>query len=305
MTGKHANAKRHLIAKCMILTFLLVSVSTGGPGPYRVFLMGALKNNTDRSGFNDLGVSLSSLLSNCDDFKLIHAPMLIVDSIPGEKILLEARRTKASHILWGSLDRLHHGFNITLKIMEMERGAVAHIQVLVGNDENKEAIAELIRSKLMMWLRRTTMSQLIITTKPSAVCVVLDGKNVGTTPFEGMVQPGTFQLELNKKDYVPVRMPVSFISGNTYQYDLTLSQFVKEPDNGHIIRLLAAATACCGAGIFSHYKYKSAYNRYRDARPPANFDRLYKGATAWRAAEYGFFSLSGAALGVILVKAVF
>jgi hypothetical protein len=186
----------------------------------------------------------------------------------------------------------------------MKQVSESHIAIMTNRNEDRTIIAETLRSKLQLWLQRTTMVQLIVTTRPAAASVLLDGKAMGATPFEGMVQPGTYRLELKKKLFLPIRMPVSFISGNTYQYDFSLNEQVKKTDKRSIVRWLAISVACLGAGGIAHWQYEGARERYRQAVPPADFDKLYNRAVALNVGRGVLFGAGGVSLGVMVFEVV-
>jgi hypothetical protein len=120
-----------------------------------------------------------------------------------------------------------------------------------------------------------------------------------------MVQPGTYRLELKKRPFLPVRIPVSFISGNTYQYDFSLGEKVKKTDKRSIVRWLGISVACLGAGGVAHWQYEHARERYQEAVPPADLDRLYYRTVALNVGRSILFGAAGATLGVMVFKVVF
>jgi hypothetical protein len=128
---------------------------------------------------------------------------------------------------------------------------------------------------------------------------------MGSTPFEGMVQPGTYRLELKKRPFIPIQIPVSFISGNTYQYDFSLNEKVKKTDKRSTIRWLGISVACLGTGGVAHWQYERARERYKEAVPPDDFDRLHNRAVALNVGRSVLFGAAGAALGVMVFQVVF
>ena len=63
--------------------------------------------------------------------------------------------------------------------------------------------------------------------------------------------------------------------------------------------------ACLGAGGVAHWQYERALERYRDAVPPADFDRLYNRAVALNNSRSVLFGAGGATLGVTIFRVVF
>lgn len=286
---------------------MIVTIYSNGKAlPEMVLLLGNISNKTTVIEYDTLSNTLSELLTQSPSFpKTVLDRMIQVDSFPNEDALIKAQSLSASFILWGSIESYEYGSSVTLKIMDMAQASVAHIQIMIKGNEDGITIAEMIRSKLLLWLRRTTMVQLIITTTPDPADVLLDNKEIGITPFEGMVQPGTYKLELLKKSYTPVRIPVSFISGNTYQYDFSLSTTEKKKDVRSVVKWLSVPVTFLGAGVISHWQTERAIKKYRNAKPPEDFDHLYDVANAWNVSRDVSFAVAGISLGVIVIKAVF
>lgn len=271
-------------------------------------VLGSIDNKTSRNEYDNINTSLNRILDGYPLFpETILDTMLSIDSMPDESVILEARNLDASYILWGRIDSSEYGFSINLKVFDMFQASTAHIGILIKGSEKKNDVAEIIRSKLLMWLRRITMAQLIISTTPSAAIILLNDKEIGTTPFEGMVQPGTFSLGLVKKTFSPIKMPVSFICGNTYQYDFKLenSDTVAIKDKRSVIGLLTASMLCAGAGGAAHFFQERAIKQYRNALPPADFDRLYHKAVAWNAGRNTLWAAAGVSLCGMLLKVIF
>lgn len=291
---------------CIIISFASRTCYSDDNLPRQILLLGSILNRTDIKKCDTLDIELNRLISGNSSFpEIVFKPEIIVDSFPDENTLLTARDLNASYILWGTIDNSAYGFNVTLKILEMSLASVAHIQIFANKDENMVTISEMLLSKLLLWLRRTTMIQLIITTDPKPVDVILDGKEIGTTPFESMIQPGTYKLELHKKNYHPIRIPVSFISGNTYQYDFSLSPIDKNINKRSQIKWLSIPLTFLGAGIIANLQKANVYEKYHSAKPPADFDNLYRKANNWNICRNIMFSAAGLSFSVIVIKVIF
>jgi len=279
-------------------TFLLYTIFStyGQANKKNVMVLGVISNKTIKSDYEKLNILLYKALEN-HPFSpdVILDSLFYFDSVPDESAIIRARNLNALYILWGSIDSSDSGLSITLKIFDMSQATTSHIGLMINGNEKKEEITNILRSKLLMWLRRTTMVHLIISTIPENATVLLDDKEIGFTPFEGMVQPGTFSLELTKKPFSPIKIPVSFISGNTYQYDIILgkSDSVNIKDKRAVIRLLAMSLLCTGAGCGCHYFQDRSMRKYRTALPPSDFNTLYRRAVTWNIARNTLFTAAG------------
>jgi hypothetical protein len=289
----------------VFLLFASLTVS-GQTHSEQVLLIGTIQNRTGNPGYDGIHLTLHKLLADLPRFpRTVLDTQVRIDSFPDEPSFLRARSINASYILWGRIVNSHPGPGISLHILDMKQASVSHITMMIDRDDNRGRVAETVRSKLQLWLRRTTMIQLIITTRPAAVTVLLDGKTMGSTPYEGMVQPGTYRLELKKSPFLPVRMPVSFISGNTYQYDFSLNQKMRKTDRRSVVRWLGISLACLGAGGIAHWQYDRAREQYLEAVPPADFNRLHNRAVALNIGRSVLFSAGGTALGVMIFRVIF
>ncbi len=292
--------------RCVFIFLFIIVSSYGQNSPETAILIGCIHNKTASAGYNGVHCALNKLLAGLPQFpRTIIDTTLQVDSFPGEASLLKARGLNASYMLWGEVDSTEPGLGIALHILDMKQGSVSHIRIMINPNENGTAIAEMVRSKLQFWLQRSTMVQLIITTHPSVARISLDSKHVGSTPFEGMVQPGTYRLEMTKKAHAPVHFPVSFISGHTYQYDFTLNTIEKKTDKRSIIKWLGISVACLSGGIVAHFQRDHAQARYREAAPPADFDRLHNNAVAWEIGRDVLFIAAAAALCGMVIQVGF
>lgn len=272
-----------------------------------VFVLGSINNKTMKSEYDKLNIALYRSLNDHPLFpQTILDTMLLIDSVPDEFSILSSRDADASFILWGEVDTSEYGFNVTLKIFDMYQASTAHIGMMLQGNEKKDEIAQILQSKLLMWLRRTTMVQLIISTTPGSATVFLDSKEIGTTPFEGMVQPGTFSLELTKRSFSPIKMPVSLISGNTYQYDFTLGKndSGNYKDKRSVKRLITVSLLCAGAGAGAHYFQQRSMREYRAALPPSEFNRLYRKAVIWNIGRNTLLTAAGVAMSGMILKVV-
>ena len=271
-----------------------------------VLMIGCLRNETANAEYDNIHCTLQGLLADLPRFpRTLLDTTITVDSFPDEASLLKARNVNADYVLWGLVDSFEPGIGISLHILDMAQASVSHITIMINRNDDGKTVAETIRSKLLLWLQRTTMVQLIVTTSPAAASVLLDGKPLGSTPFEGMVQPGTYRLELKRKPFLPILLPVSFISGNTYQYDFALNTDEKKTDRVSVVKWLGISVVCLGAGGGAHWQYGRARERYRAAVPPADFDRLYHRAVAWEVGRDLLFAAAGAALTGMIFKVVF
>lgn len=290
----------------IFLLFTLFSIY-GQSNKETVLVLGVISNKTTKSEYDKLNLVLHKTLESHPLFPVtILDPLFLVDTVPDESAIIRARNLDALYILWGSIDTSEYGLSITLKIFDMSQASTAHIGMVINGDEKKEEIADILRSKLLMWLRRTTMVHLIISTTPGAATVLLDNKEIGFTPFEGMVQPGTFSLELTKRPFSPIKIPVSLISGNTYQYDITLGK----SDSAHIkgkqtvIRLLTVSLLCAGAGFGCHYFQELSMREYRTALPPSDFNHLYHRAVSWNIARNTLLATAGVTICGMIFKMI-
>jgi hypothetical protein len=289
--------------------FLLgvVIASIDGQTPSQpMVLLGSILNKTASAKYSGIHSALRLLLADLPQFsRTIVDTTLSADSFPNEASLMKARGLNTAYMLWGVVDSAESGLGISLKILDMKQGSVSHIRIMITQNENAHAIAEMVLSKLKLWLQRSTMVQLIVTTHPTAAGISLDGKHVGSTPFEGMVQPGTYHLKMTKKAQAPIQFPVSFISGNTYQYDFTMSSLERKTDHRPVLKWLAVSVACLGAGIVANIERDHAQARYREATPPADFDRLHNNTVAWEVGRDVLFAAAGAALCVMVIQVGF
>ncbi|MFW5960288.1 MAG: PEGA domain-containing protein, partial [Chitinivibrionales bacterium] len=238
--------------------------------------------------------------------KVIHSDTTSVDSFPAEGIIIKAKEHSASHILWGEVDSSEYGVAVELGILKMEDGSVSRINVFLKDGEGRKEVVEILESKLIHWYQRSSMVQLIITTSPPGADIYLDTENIGESPYESMIQPGTYELKLEKQGYVLQKIPVSFINGNTYQYDFTISKLNSRDDNRKtFIKFMSISAVCAGLGAVAYIQRNRAYKEYQEAEPPADFDGLYTKAAAWNAAGSVMFVGSGISISVLVLKLVF
>ncbi|MBN1576898.1 MAG: PEGA domain-containing protein [Chitinispirillaceae bacterium] len=306
MPMRHHHALFRPYRRSMILLVMASLSVSGQMRPEAILLLGCIRNETTHREYDGIHTALNRLLADLSQFpRTILDTAVRVDSFPDEASLFRARDMNAAYMMWGVVDSSESGPGITIDILNMGQGTVSHIRISINWNESGDAVAETVRSKLQLWLQRTTMVQLIVTTRPPAAAVLLDDASIGETPFEGMLHPGTYRLELKKKPFLPMHIPVSFISGNTYQYDFALSTDEKKTDKRSVVGWLSLSVACLGAGGGAHWQYDRARERYREAIPPADFDRLYNRAIVWEIGRDILFAAAGAALGVMMVRVVF
>ncbi len=272
-----------------------------------VLLLCRVENRTVNGEYGEIHQALGELLSGIAGFPRIVLDTTIgIDSFPEEGDLFKARQLNVSYMIWGDVDTGDPGPGISLGILDMDQGKVSHIRTTIEWKDDRSFVAEMIRSKLLLWFQRTTMAQLIVATRPSGASVLIDGSPVGESPFEGMVHPGTYNLELTRKGYPGIRMPVSFVSGNTYQYDMALGTMGRKFGRRPVFVWLGISAALLGAGGIAHFQHVRAYSRYHDATPPdADFSKLYRKAAAWNAGRYGLIAAGGAGVCMTFVMAVF
>lgn len=272
-----------------------------------VVVLGKIKNNTAKKEYDDLNITFNRTIENYHLFQeAILDTTLLIDSVPDESSILRARNLNALLILWGSVDTSESGLSITLKLFDMSQASIDKIGMMIRGNEKNEDIADILCSKLLLMLRRTTMAHLIISTTPEAAIVILDKKKLGFTPFEGMVQPGTFSLELTKKSFSTIKIPVSFINGNTYQYDITLgkSDSAYTKDKRTVIRFLTVSLLCTGAGFGAHYFQECSMRKYRTALPPSDFNHLYRSAVCWNIARNTLWATAGLTICGMFIKII-
>ena len=287
---------------CLMAIFL---PSIGQVRAETVMLLGCIRNETVYPQCDGVHYTLHRLMAELPEFpRTVLDTTVRVDSFPDETSLPKGRLVNAAYMLWGLVDSSGSGPVISLHILDMVQASVSHIMIMFNRTDDGTVIAETVRSKLLLWLQRTTMVQLIVTTSPAAASVLLDDRALGATPFEGMVQPGTYRLELRNRHFLPIQIPVSFISGNTYQYDFTLNTKGKKNDNRQVVRWLGISAAFLGAGGGAHWQYDRARMDYRNAVPPSDFDRLYRKTIAWKIGRDVLFAAAGTALGVMVFQVV-
>jgi hypothetical protein len=293
--------------RILLIAGMLSSPSICQVSPESTVLLGKFQNRTGSKELSDIQGLLYKLLSGLPEFpRTILDTALRIDSFPDERSLLNAREMNAAHIIWGSIDSGESGQGITIDILDMVQGSVSHIRTTINRNDNDETVAEMVRSKLQFWLQRTTMVQLIVTTQPPVAQVLLNDTPIGETPFEGLVHPGTYHLELEKNGLLPVRIPASFISGNTYQYDITLGTTEQKIDKRTIFKWLGISVALLGAGGMAHLQQEHAFAKYREATPPnADFNGLYRKAAAWNIGRDVLFAAAGATTCMMIFQAVF
>ena len=273
-----------------ILHFFTIFTIYGQTKKEIVLVIGAIINKTTKNDYDQLNLVLHKTLKSYPLFPVtILDPSILVDSVPDDSVILRAHNLNASYIIWGSIDTSDNDLAVTLKIFDMSQASSAHIGMMINGNEKTEEIADLLRSKLLMWLRRMTMVHLIISTTPEAATVLLDSKEIGSTPFEGMIQPGTFSLELTKKSFNSIKIPVSFISGNTYHYDITLGKSDSAYfENTRCQKAFSCIIALPGAGFGAHYFQERSMREYRSALPPSDLTNLYRKAVSWNVARNTF-----------------
>ena len=291
------------------LTIFLLSIFSiyGQTNKETVMVLGVISNKTTNSEYDELNILLHETLENHPfSPETILDTLILLDTVLDESAIIRARNLNAEYILWGSIDTSDYGINITLKLFDMSQATTSHIDLMIKGDEKNEDIANILRSKLLIWLQRTTMAHLIISTIPGNATVLLDNKEIGLTPFEGMVQPGTFILELTKMTFSPIKIPVSFISGNTYQYDITLgrSDSAHIKDKRTVLRLLTVSLLCAGAGCGCYYFQGRSMRKYRSALPPSDFNHLYRKAVSWNVARNTLWVIAGVAICDMFLKMI-
>lgn len=269
-------------------------------------LIGIIRNQTMEQELDSLGSALNRLLSEQKQFlKTFFDPDLLVESFPDESALVEARKMEIDYVIWGEIDSCNYGFSITLIVLSMSGGKTAHINVIAGRNDKETEIAEILRSKLLLWFNRTEMVQLIISTSPSSASILMDNNELGLTPYEGMVNPGTYSLKLIKKPYMPIEIPVSFISGNTYQYDFTLKASESNMDKRSVLKWLGLSLLLTAGGGTAHYFQQHAIEEYKKAKPGADFDHLYNKALVWTITRDILWVSAGFSFGLMIFKIVF
>ncbi len=63
---------------------------------------------------------------------------------------------------------------------------------------------------------------LIVATQPPGAHIIIDGVYLGDTHFDGEIEGGQRQVEINAPDYVPFQLPLDVVPGESHQIDITL-----------------------------------------------------------------------------------
>lgn len=293
--------------KFLIITCLLLfTVSSKINSKENNLLLGSIKNRTQKPYYDNLSLVLKKKFGDLGIFPNTKIdPTLCVDSFPDEPSILNAREKGIDYLLWGEIDSCLYGFSITLKMLDMSEGITTNIKIVISESDKKNEIAEMLCSKLLFWFSRTEMVQLIVSTSPSGASVLMDNSEIGLTPYEGMVKPGTYNLKLIKKPYKQINLPVSFISGNTYQYDFTLYTEENKMDKRSVLRWLGVSLLLGAGGGVAHCLQQRAMENYRAAKPGDNFDHLYRKALVWNVTRGVLWGSAGLSFGRMVIKAVF
>jgi len=286
------------------MIFLSVINVYGEDESDNLIYMCSIRNKTGEQDYNSLANELIAGINGSVLFPgSVHSDTTQVDSFPEERIIIKAKRHNASFILWGEVVYTEYGVAVELGILKMKDGSVSRINLFLKEGEGRKEVIETLESKLIHWYQMSSMVQLIITTSPPGADIYLDTENIGESPYESMVQPGTYDLRLEKQGYVSQNIPVSFLSGNTYQYDFTISKEDPKDDiRKTFIKFMSISALCAGLGAVAYIQRNRAYKEYQEAEPPADFDGLYTKASAWNAAGSVMFVGSGISISVLVLK---
>ncbi|MBN1604768.1 MAG: PEGA domain-containing protein [Chitinispirillaceae bacterium] len=269
-------------------------------------LLGNIRNNTAKPLFNDLSTAIHDRIStSIVSIRTVLDTFSLIDSVPDQSMVVSARDCNAAYIVWGSADTLAGGCLINLRVQNINSGGITHFRILMDCDESKGLVVSAVVSKLQFWLERILMAHITVMTEPPAVTLLLDGAPLGTTPFEGLVQPGNYTLEMRKTPLLPLRIPVTFSSGTSYHYDFNLTGGGTDRDRRSALRWLAGASLCFVAGTGAAYMRSLSIDSYIKAKPPSDFDRLHAISVAWNITTIALFSAGGAAICTSIFKVVF
>ena len=203
------------------------------------------------------------------------------DSFPSEDRIRHAKDLNAKQLIWGSVDSNAQGFSLTLNILKLSDGSESSIRVVLLERLDRVAIAEILEQKLWAWFRRMEMSQLIISSLPSGAAVLIDSTQTGQTPFETLLEPGTYRMQVTLNDHLPFLQTITLLPGNSYQYSIPLLE--KNPGRRYRVPGQWIAASLCSFALCGLFQagYVNALSDYHALRPPADFNAGYNRVRMW------------------------
>ncbi|MBN1600104.1 MAG: PEGA domain-containing protein [Chitinispirillaceae bacterium] len=287
--------------RCFLI--LLVFFILPSSGSEIRILFTPVVNNTGDSTLNTLGAMLfGHFTENRGVYLWLAEDESVVDSFPSEHLLDKARSANAGYIIWGCFDTMNTDNFLRVHIFEMSSGIVNNIEIGIQKNQNRIILADILLSKITLALKRSMMSHLIITSNPKGAELYIDSVFVGTTPYEELVDPGSYTINVRKEAYEHFWQKASFLRNNTYQYHIPLkSRTAVVEDNG--MRRWLVATVLLSAGTAASFIMRQrSFDRYRYATPPGNFDALFRNAMGFNIASYCFAGVTTVSLSITIVK---
>lgn len=139
----------------------------------------------------------------------------------------QARARGRTHVLLPSLEQHGPDHHIHIEVVEVDSGAVIivtnEICEICGEDEVVRTVAD-EAAELIPRLRRLEVepARLVISGRPSGATVEIDGREVGTLPWEGEVEPGEHALRISQEGYVALRRSITASRGLQELVDMNL-----------------------------------------------------------------------------------
>ncbi len=165
----------------------------------------------------------------------------------------------ASHLVVGTVTVEGRDYAFELELIDAETGAVVASNSdrceICGIDE----VADLISSKAAtLGHQLTSQNQgapvLVVDSNPTGARVTVDGKNVGTTPFEAELPPGLHVIRVEKRGHVTVERELELAAGVRSEAAFALERVNDDRELGKGIRpagwaLLGGGLGVLGAGV--------------------------------------------------------
>ncbi|MFH1760883.1 MAG: PEGA domain-containing protein [bacterium] len=274
-------------------TLILFMASSNGLGlKNHKILIGCISNNTEQHDLNNLSGAMAQsnniqtwfdeLELAVDTLGIVFDDRICPDSFPDETQILKAREYNADQLIWGRVDSTEQGLKLSIIILNLANGRTGNINIALMKNPARSTVLQTIEQKLWSFFQRQYMAQLIISTAPSMAKIFIDSMESGITPFETLIDPGTYNLNMEKEGYIPSRQTLTFLAGNTYQYSIPLME--KNPGRRYRIPKKCASGTLISAAVSGllHWRYAKARNAYMDYMGnTAEIPGLYNRAVAW------------------------
>ncbi len=220
-----------------VLLFFLAPVLPSAQDQTHVALLNLEPAGVSEKESATLTERLRSELVNSGAFKLIERAKM--DEILQEQGLQQSgcttdecaveigRLLNVQNIVPGSVGKVGNLYTVTLRMIDVETG-----EILLSVTEDCKCPVEDVLTTSMIKLATSIVSEsrkksvkkgkLVITTEPESVPVIIDGIEVGLTPFNRSFDYGWYKIVVGGKEYRPVNKTIE-IAGPEIKEHYTLS----------------------------------------------------------------------------------